>query len=99
MPSWLPSSSHDGCAPHHGTQPCTIVIRPGDNPPGDHGDGGGAGGGGQGGQEAGAEEGAQEAAAAHRSVSTGQMLSRTTMGMATYKVSRHKRSSLQDHFT
>ena len=57
---------------------------PGDDPsgPGDDGDGGGAGGaGGEGGEEAGVEEGAEEAAAAHRSVSTGQLLSWTKMKM------------------
>lgn len=57
---------------------------PGDDPsgPGDDGGGGGAGGaGGEGGEEAGVEEGAEEAAAAHRSVSTGQLLSKTKMGI------------------
>ena len=104
MPRLPSSSHHDGCALPTGTQPCTTVHQnyPGDDPtcPGDDSDGGRAGGaGGEGGEEAGVEEGAEEAAAAHRSVSTGQMLSGTTMGMATYKFSRHKRSSLQDHFT
>ena len=84
----LPSySHHDGCALPTATQPGTTTVHqncPGDDlyGPGDDGDGGGAGGGGgEGGKEAGAEEGSEEAAAAHRSVSTGQLLSSTKMRM------------------